>query len=266
MMSTLSYCQLPNPDLTAKRILNIKQATVQVIIDSFPTGTGFFCNSEGTIATNMHVISNDILKVDSMNRIISKIEVRINDGSLHEVKISDFFTRQRGVILGKSYDFIWLEPKEKIKDIKFLELGNFSDLKEGDNIYTCGYPFGISQPVFTSGIVSTKFKIPVQNTTVEKEVAWLDLSMNSGNSGGAVMVMKSKPEDDFVVGIASFNLNVFASQVQEFKKIARNRNAVGSIGGLDIKKFAELTAESIESSFYGIGGVISINHLKSALN
>lgn len=43
-----------------------------------------------------------------------------------------------------------------------------------------------------------------------REVAWLDVTMNSGNSGGPIVLMGEEPEGDKVIGIASFGLNPFA--------------------------------------------------------
>lgn len=251
---------------TAQRIMRVKEATVQILIDDIPSGTGFFIDVKGLIASNMHVIEAENLRVDSTSgKVLSKIEIRLNNGSKREVNIPEFFMRGDGYKIGKFYDFICLEQKDRDFATPFLKLGDYSNLMEGDNIYTCGYPFGIKQPVFTTGIVSTKFKQYSIDSTNYRNAAWLDLSMNSGNSGGAVILMKNNPEDDEVVGIASFNLNVLSEYAAQLKSIARNRKANAIFGGLDIKGFAELTAVSIEANSYGIGGLISIEHLKGIL-
>jgi S1-C subfamily serine protease len=65
------------------RLENIKKATVQVIIDSQPSGTGFFINNSGLLVTNMHVIETENLRVDTAtNEILSKIEVKLNSGAI----------------------------------------------------------------------------------------------------------------------------------------------------------------------------------------
>jgi hypothetical protein len=214
----------------------------------------------------MHVIETENLRVDTAtNEILSKIEVKLNSGAIREVQIHDFFIKGQGYLIGKFYDFICLQMLDSTEQIQFLNIGNFDDSVEGETIYTCGYPFGIAQPVYTQGIISTKFKQYSNDSSNFRNAAWLDLSMNKGNSGGAIMVAKDDPKNDVVVGIASFHLNVLSIYAQQFKQIARDRGANAILGGLDIKGFAELTALSIEANSYGIGGMISINHLKAIL-
>lgn len=250
----------------AERIQRVKEATVQILIDNVPLGTGFFINNKGLVASNMHVIETENLRVDSVSgKVLSIIEVKLNNGNKKEVIVPDFFIKGQGFQIGKFYDFICLELKDKSFTSPFLKLGNYTNLKEGDYIYTCGYPFGIEQPVFTSGMVSTKFTQYSADSLNQRNVAWLDLSMNKGNSGGPIVLVKNDPLDDEVIGIASFNLNVLSQYAQQLKIIAQNRNANAILGGLDIKGFAELTAVSIEANSYGIGGLISIEYLKGVL-
>jgi len=253
-------------DRASERIARIKESTVQIIIDSIPSGTGFFINNKGLVASNMHVIDTENLLVDSVSgKILSKIEIKMNNGAKTEVIIPEFFLKGEGYQIGKFYDFIYLEQKDKSLSTKYLKLGDYSNLKEGDYIYTCGYPFGIEQPVFTSGMVSTKFQQYSFDSINYKNVAWIDLSMNKGNSGGAIVLAKENPLEDEVIGIASFNLNVLSVHAQQLKMIARDRSANAILGGLDFKRFAELTAVSIEANSYGIGGLISIEYLKDVL-
>jgi len=259
-----SYCLGQySSEINARRIKKAKEVTVQVMIDSMPSGTGFFINSEGLVVSNMHVIETENLRVDTTTGLIlNKIEIKMNCGVSEEVKVVDFFLKGQGYQIGKFFDFICLEPVNKDLKTQFVKLGKYSSLKEGDNIYTCGYPFGIEQPVFTTGMISTKFEQFSIDSLNKRNVAWLDLSMNKGNSGGAIFLMNDDPEKDEVVGIASFNLNVLSQYATQLKMIARNKGANAIIGGLDVKGFAELTAISIEANSYGIGGLISIEYLK----
>ena len=265
ILSISCYCQ-SGINRATERIQRVKEATIQILIDNAPSGTGFFINNKGLIVSNMHVIETEHLRVDSSSgKILSIIEAKLNNGNKKEVIVSDFFIKGQGYQIGKFYDFICLELKDKSFISPFLRIGNYTSLNEGDYIYTCGYPFGIEQPVVTSGMVSTKFIQYSADSINHRNVAWLDLSMNKGNSGGAIILVKNDPINDEVIGIASFNLNVLSQYAQQLKIIAQNRNANAILGGLDIKGFAELTAVSIGANSYGIGGLISIEYLKELL-
>src|SRR5690606_15167195 len=94
----------------------------------------------------------------------------------------------------------------------FYKIGNYKTVSEGQEIYTCGYPFGIEQPITSFGLISSKWQQPIKfndSLSINRDVAWLDLAMNKGNSGGPILVKTDNPDSDFVVGIATFNLNVF---------------------------------------------------------
>ena len=100
-------------------------------------------------------------------------------------------------------DYCILEVKSE--NLAALSLGTFADAYEGAHIYLCGFPLGIDQPVASVGMLSTKWTASgYLNQGSNREVAWLDITMNRGNSGGLIVLISKEPQDDKVIGASSF--------------------------------------------------------------
>ena len=96
-----------------------------------------------------------------------------------------------------------------------------------------------------------------------QNVAWLDITMNSGNSGGLVIMKNENPDNDKIIGIAAFNLNPFAADADNLlNQVFSFPDINVAVSGVDIKYFAFITARALKKNSLGIGGCISINHLK----
>lgn len=150
-----------------------------------------------------------------------------------------------------------------VNDLKPLKLGRFADVAEGDRVYLAGYPFGIEQIVVAAGILSTKWKAPGylgQGST--RDVAWLDVTMNKGNSGGPVLLLAEDPARDVVVGIGNFSLNPFAQRAEEFANVAASFPGNAVIIGVDFKKFSILIGAALASQSHGVGGCVAIDYLQ----
>lgn len=164
-----------------------------------------------------------------------------------------------------SRDYCILEIESK--DLIPLSLGTFADVYEGGDVYLCGFPLGINQPVVSVGILSTKWITSgYLNQGSNREVAWLDITMNKGNSGGPIVLMSEEPERDKVIGIASFGLNPFAGPAEKLIEIVQT--FPGSVGlmGVDFKRFATLIGTALSSNSLGVSGCVSIDYLKSKLD
>ena len=135
-------------------------------------GSGIVYDIRGNIAyilTNYHVIgnTNDITVYDST-------------GNFNSAKIVDY---------NELYDIAIIKVSNlKLKKAKF---GNSDKLRVLENIYVLGNPLGRQYfGTFTKGIVSnTKREIKVQNINMESKyiAIQIDASINSGNSGGALL-------------------------------------------------------------------------------
>jgi S1-C subfamily serine protease len=248
-----------------QRLTQIKKATVRILVNGQPSGSGFIISRDGLIATCFHVVQNLLPAQGGQTQITYApcIEVEFNDGNKLPATVSGSCQNQ-GFLEALSKDYCVLEVKSA--NLVPLPLGTFNDAYEGDNIYLCGFPFGINQAVASVGMLSAKWITSgYLNQGSDREVAWLDITMNKGNSGGPVVLIGSEPQEDKVIGIASFGLNPFANSAEELIQIVQTFPGNVGIMGVDFKKFAILIGNALASNSLGVGGCISIDYLKSKL-
>jgi serine protease Do len=194
------------------RLAKIRKSTVRIYVDGKPRGTGFIISENGLIATAFHVIAKTFSTPHGQAQITyaACIAVRMDDGEELPaiVHTSCIGKGLHGSILR---DYCILEIKTPKKLVP-LSLGNFDDISDGAQVYLAGYPLVSERPRISFGVVSMKWKDPVvsyysqslperRNNT---DIALLDIAMNMGESGGPILLIGNQPEDDRVVGIASF--------------------------------------------------------------
>lgn len=248
-----------------QRLLQIKKATVRILINGQVSGTGFIVSEDGLVATCFHVVQQLQSAPNGQTQIsyASSIEVEFDDkkklpATVHKSCQNQWFLE------ALSKDYCILEVKSR--NLIHLPLGRFVDAYEGANIYSCGFPLGINQAVVSIGMLSTKWTTPgYLNQGSNREVAWLDLTMNKGNSGGPIVLIGQELKDDKVIGIASFGLNPFADSAEELIKIVRTFSGNVFIMDVDFKKFATLVGSALASNSLGVSGCVSIDYLKSKL-
>ena len=88
-----------------------------------------------------------------------------------------------------AFDFCLLSIKSGTRKTAFLKLGDFNNVREGDEIYTCGYPLGMTHQFISKGILSSKYlnnKIRIElfgkGFDMARQEALLDITLNRGNS------------------------------------------------------------------------------------
>lgn len=262
--------------LSLERVKKLKAATVRITIEnSNSIGTGFFIDEGGLLLTCWHVIEPAIIR-DGANNItgLRKISVTINDTIKVEFGIPlSIFNDSNLYRQCLAYDFSILVPSKKLTSKQvFLKLGDFNSVTEGQEVITCGYPIGIEQKFITKGIVSTKYidtsiaiYTPYGRTKYDRSQALMDITMNRGNSGGAVVLLGNTINDDVVIGIADFIINPIGGIADTLIKQFDNSSTAVFIGGIDPNKtFSDFT-KIISSISIGVSGCVSINHIKSSL-
>lgn len=242
-----------------ERVKRVKESVVRILVNEQPAGSGFVISSDGKVATCFHVVQN--LTQGPNNQVTfgfsSNIGVEFSDGS--RVKASPVF-EQKDLVRYISRDFAILETnKTKLTPLK---LGSFSEVSEGDAIYTAGFPLGINQVIVAQGILSTKWKTEgYAGQKGLRDVAWLDITMNKGNSGGPVIQLGEIPDDDKVIGIATFILNPFS--VPSRQLVSAVQQFPGKVGlmGIDFRQFSTFIGEAFMTVSLGVGGAVSVDYL-----
>jgi S1-C subfamily serine protease len=146
-------------------------------------GTGVVIIDNGTILTNLHVVSG-----------AKRIKVTFSDGLESDAVVLN--TQPEN-------DLAVLRAKKIPDDLTAATLRSTSDLNPGDEVVAVGFPFGIG-PSASAGVVSglkREFRSPDGQQLLTNLIQF-DAAANPGNSGGPLVTM-----DGHVVGIVTAILN-----------------------------------------------------------
>ena len=146
-------------------------------------GSGVVIIDNGTILTNLHVVSG-----------ARKIKVTFFDGSESDAVV---------VNTQPENDLAVLRARTIPDDLEAATMRSTGDLNPGDQVIAVGFPFGIG-PSVSSGVVSglkRQFRSPDGQQMLTNLIQF-DAAANPGNSGGPLVTM-----DGEVVGIVTAILN-----------------------------------------------------------
>ena len=146
-------------------------------------GTGVVIIDNGTILTNLHVVSG-----------AKRIRVTFFDGSESDAVV---------VSTQPENDLAVLRASPVPDDLYAATMRSTSDLAPGDRVIAVGFPFGIG-PSVSEGVVSglkRQFRSPDGQQMLSNLIQF-DAAANPGNSGGPLVTM-----DGEVVGIVTAILN-----------------------------------------------------------
>jgi S1-C subfamily serine protease len=213
--------------------------TPEGVVDAYVyvAGTGFFVSKDGYVVTAQHVVGNlpqpiTILLSDEKTSLIGKV---VTSSVEHDFAILKFETTNS--------PFITFEP--------------FRSLAEGDDVMYMGHPFGIPS------VVTNKAMISWMGTSEGGDAYQLNGIVNSGNSGGPLMDIKS----GHVVGIVKAKYGTLTPYLQ---MIANGKLAMGiNLGGgnFDLKHFVTDVASMMEIHIQmGIGYAVSTEYAETQLN
>lgn len=126
------------------------------------TGSGFFIDDEGHIATNEHVVS-----------IGTDVSVVLTDGSVHAAEVL-------GVDVDTDLAVLKIDPDGL--DIRAVEWADSDVVRVGDWVIAVGNPLDVGVTV-THGIVSALDRDLSRSNPFDQRIQ-TDAAINSGNSGG----------------------------------------------------------------------------------
>jgi len=151
--------------------------------EELSTGTGVVMLDNGTILTNLHVVS-----------VADALRVVFEDGTESDATVTG--TRPE-------HDLAVIRADTLPDDLTPATLRSTRDLREGDRVIAVGFPFGIG-PSVTSGVVSglrREYRTP-EGKRLLTNLIQFDAAANPGNSGGPLVTA-----DGEVVGIVTAILN-----------------------------------------------------------
>lgn len=244
-----------------QRVQLVQEATVRILVNENPAGTGFVV-AANQIASAFHVVQQLSPTAEGKTQIAfaDKIEVQFRDGRrLVATPHSSVLGKNLQLAIGRDVALLTVPTG----DLKPLTLGKFSDVREGDAVYLAGYPLGVEQAIVATGILSTKWSTTgYLGQGGNRDAAWLDITMNKGNSGGPVLLLPDDPARDVVIGIANSSLNPFAQSAGEFARIAAAFPGNVVTMGVDFKKLSTVIGAALASQSHGVGGCIAIDALQ----
>ncbi|MEL7120852.1 MAG: serine protease [Bacteroidota bacterium] len=273
LFTVLTFSQ----DLGKKRIDKINKSIVKIFVENQRMGTGFVVREDGWIATCHHVIYPAFVW-DSNKRFLklNRIYAEFSDGEKVEIELfKPLYSNVKGFDAARAFDSAILRMKTVPKfEYMPMLLGNWSDLREGDEVYVVGFPAKIKHRFISRGTVSTKFveNLRLRDKEYSRDAAWSDFTGNKGNSGGPVIKLGRNHKKDKVIGMVSFILAPNGNEagrvytrVQEYEKKARQQK-VPINGELQLVLDAiEILAESAAFNSVGVSGVLSIDYIDGLL-
>lgn len=172
------------------------------------TGTSFFVNDTGLMATAYHVVEG-----------AEKVEVMLADGSTRMAEVKAI----RPTVDLALIQLLDVEPGERFPALNLDK--NSTDLKRGDYVAAVGHPLGHIKPVISPGSLNRRQTIidgpgPVGNENPNAIVLDASINIQAGNSGGPLL-----DQNGDVAGIVNFRIGSVKGQ---FVPVEELRDLVGA--------------------------------------
>lgn len=209
-----SYSEIATKCVNTVVMINVTEVTVAYgqEYETAGAGSGVIYTQDGYIITNYHVV----------NENTRSITVTLYDGSQYEGKY----------IYGDEYVDLAVIKIEK-NDCDYAVMGDFEQMRLGDEVLAIGNPLGYGLTV-TNGIISALDRsITIENTTMT--LLQTSAAINSGNSGGGLFNMKGE-----LIGIV--NAKIAGTSVEGMGFAIPSTTVAKSIN--DLKEFGYITGKA----------------------
>jgi S1-C subfamily serine protease len=202
--------RVSSPKSLADMVDAVRNCIVRVEV-SFPTatstGTGFLINTDGVVVTARHVIyprgiSQPPTKI--------KVEIRMPTINSEHIKmIASWNVFPSNVVaVDEAHDIAVLKPTQNspFPEIRVLHsppqnitvkpsLGTLDprQLRDGEPVFTSGYPLELPILITTSGFMASSDPMKFEPSTPHQilDIYWADMQANPGNSGGPLFSLAS---------------------------------------------------------------------------
>ena len=188
-ISTVNEQTVENELEKSKNVSDILEETMQSVVGISKlknNGTSIFSNNDeyslglgtGVIVTkNGYILSNEHVTGEKS----SICYVTLEDGKKYE-----------GTVVWSDTDLDLSITKIDAKDLKYIKLGDSSNVKIGETVYAIGNPIGFEfRRTVTSGIISSKNRTikleEGENIAYMSDLIQTDATINPGNSGGPLI-------------------------------------------------------------------------------
>lgn len=155
-----------------QEIIEIYQPAIIQISANGSSGTGFYLEQYQMIVTNEHVVGK-------------AAEVTIAGRTFHKVFSNVWYT-------DKKHDLAFIQPPG-IGGFPKLSLGDYEQLKDGDEVIAIGHPYGLNYTA-TQGVISKAKRVRQGLHFIQ-----IDAAINPGNSGGPLVNSKGE-----IIGVNTF--------------------------------------------------------------
>ena len=177
------------PDASALKAMTVEEVTAQAreavvrIETDLGSGSGFIIDPDGLVLTNNHVISD-----------AEEITVYLEDGTSHT-----------GTVEARDLVHDLALVRVEATGLPYLEMGDLSQVRLGQQVIVLGYPLGGENVAVTSGLVSTTDYDSGRNIT------WVqtDSAVNPGNSGGPMLNLQGQ-----VIGVVAAKMEMVGVAVE----------------------------------------------------
>jgi len=209
-------------------------------------GSGFIVKNEGVVVSNSHVVIN-------------------NDPTGTKVIFDDGDEKQCTEILFRDEQHDYIIFRIEGSNYQELQLGDYTDIDDGGEIYFCGFPLKSNHHTIHGGNISAKFEEGGIN------IIQIDGSVNSGNSGSPLFDMNEK-----VVGIVTQKAGGIDEKMLEISRMVKSNPGTGMRivyrgrgGGTSFdpqQALADVIQIIHDYTSVGIGYAFSIEYAKEKLN
>lgn len=248
----LKSAELSSKDILAKN----NGAVVQIIVNGEFHGTGFIISKDGLIATANHVITT---KESGYTEASKKIEVRIpNSPRLHFARPAIPITTT-----SKVHDVAIL--RVEVIDLPCVELGELSEVEQGNSVTVIGFVPGLNQSLLLTGIVSAKTEdvTVIDKQAYRSRIAIFEIPVRGGVSGSPIFSNATGR----VVGVVTTKVYGISQQLDETLSKLNSVGEVTMVGstGASVginKTLAGLIGTLEENLVSGLGSAVNISYVK----